>query len=159
MDFKLDNGAKVTVATIRQSEEVAGCQRAAKRLFSPDRRPSDVTGEFSASLFYKDQSCTQLVYVVTKLQQNHLALLANQALKLLSQTDAARRSVLDRYPIFITGLDIFLVPMRSDGNLMLSHSLYIFTQRNVPNPTEEQEQLSRMDSLHTPPAAPRKPVA
>ena len=70
LPFKLDTGAEVTVTSDQalQLLNAKELQSSNKRLCGPDNRPLDVVGELSATLIYKERSCTHPVYVVRNLQ-------------------------------------------------------------------------------------------
>ena len=104
-------------------------------------------GEFSATLEYKDRSCSHPVFVVRKLQQNLLGLPAIQALKLLMQVETIQTPIPDQYPALFSGLgtfpDSYQIKLKPEAQ-----PFALFTPRNVPIPLRKkvQAELSGMES-------------
>ena len=121
-------------------------QTSKKGLCGPDNRPLDVVGEFSATLVYKERSCTYPIYVVRNLKQNLLSLLAIRSHNLLAAVDTIE--IPDQHPGLFTGLGTF--PQSYEIKLKPSaQPLALYTPRNVPLPLRKQvqEELARMESL------------
>ena len=150
LPFKLDTGAEVTAISDQalQLLNVKELQSSNKRLCGPDNRPLDVVGELSATLIYKERSCTHPVYVVRNLKQNLLGLPAIRSLNLLAEVDTIKTEIPDQYPALFTGLGTF--PQSYEIKLKPdAQPLALFTPRNVPIPLRKQvqEELTRMESL------------
>lgn len=130
MSFKLDTGAEVTVLSegaLKSLNEVS-CRAP---LCSPDNKPLDVVGELSATLEHTDKSCVHPVFILQKLQQNLLGLLAIQALKLLMQMDVIRTPIPDLYPALFSGLgtfpDSYTIKLKPGAQ-----PFALFMPRNIP---------------------------
>ena len=152
VSFKIDTGAEVTVISDNITKFIGLHQlhRPTKKLYGPDTRPLEVTGEATVRLVYKGTECTQPILVVRNVKQNLLGFPAISALQVLRHVNAVTQSIPEQFLTEeFTGLgtlkgepyEICLKPE--------AQPFALYTPRNVPLLLRQKvkEELLRMQSL------------
>ena len=127
--FKIDTGAEVTGISEETFRQLGGAslQRPCKVLYGPARHTLDVLGQFMTTQRHEQRSSLQPVFVVRRLKNNLLGLLAIVALQLIHRVSSVKTedNIRKMFPKVFSGLGMLGEPYQiklKEG--ALPHSIY-----------------------------------
>ena len=152
--FKLDTGAEVTAV----SEEVflklkKTLQKPSRVLCGPSRQCLDVIGQFEETLYFKERSALQTIFVVRGLKTNLLGLPAIISLNLASRVDTTtvadyKSLVEESFPKVFKELgnlgDPYTIKLSQNAT---PHAIYTPRTIALPMRVKAQEELEKMESM------------
>jgi len=152
VDFKLDTGAEVTAITEETFKSLSGIRlhKPFKTLHGPAKQSLNVLGQFTGTLYHKENSSSQTIYVIRGLKTNLLGLPAIISLHLLCRINEVicdSQTIQSNFPSLFKGLgtlgDAYTIKLK-EGAVPYS----LFTPRNVAIPLREKVkvELNRMEA-------------